>query len=104
MKNLVTFFLSVILTFTSTLFAQDVSVFWGTENPSDRKGITQLLCKRGDKLIGYQMYGSNIKVIRFSFDDLQAEGESPIMGKSKDGSNVIKNDNLFNTFLVLKND
>lgn len=83
--------------------SQEVNVYWGKENPVDRKGRTELLGRRGNLIFGYKESRKELSLLKYSADDLQIKGETPLIGNAGKGSIVIDNDNEFNQFLMMKN-
>ncbi len=96
--------LGIISMASSTIMAQtETNVFWGKDNPLPKSGSIYLLGKRGDAILAYKRDGKNISIIRYSYSDLQASAEIPIIGKvSKDGGKVISKDYTFDQILILK--
>lgn len=106
MKNKFRIIGCLALLFVSTirLSAQDVKVFWGKQNPLGLKRMPALLAKRGDNLIGYKSgYKRELKMVKYSYKDLQVKNEYPLIGKGGDGAKTIDKEYSFEQFTVLKN-
>lgn len=93
----------LILANTNVLFAQDVKVFWGKENPLGLRRMPALLAKRGDNVLGYKTRNRDITMVKYGYKDLQIKNEYPLIGSASKGAKTIDKDYSFEQFVVLKN-
>jgi hypothetical protein len=79
-----------------------VNIFWGKDNPLDRRSSFFILGKRGDMLLGYKESRKNISITKWGFQDLQIKGENVIAGPVGTAQKAINKDYTFEDIYLLK--